>query len=157
MLPNNFKYVNSVVAVIRKVSDITDATIPNKLKYYSQDVTPITKANIRQNGELRYPEPLDSTIAMMHEIKKVLPKTKLCDYFQNATTNGTTHNIMAFRLGRSISEGVESGVDCSNYTAPTQLEFTLTSALTSANYVIDTFILHTRYVNFSMSGWSIQE
>ena len=41
-LPNNFRWVNAVVAVIRKISDITaisSATNANKLKYYWGDVS----------------------------------------------------------------------------------------------------------------------
>ena len=144
-LPNNFRWVNSVVAVIRKVSDvyaITGAAAPNKLKYYSSDVSEIVKANIRQQGQLRYPEPLSSSIDMMHEIKKVLPCTKYCDYFQDVKTNATTHSIFAFRLGRSISEGVESGVNCSNWSAPTYMEVTFKSALGNDNYVIGIISYH---------------
>src|SRR5690606_17903334 len=99
-LPNNFRSVNSVVAVIRKVNDIT-AIVPassTKLKYYSGDVSQITKANLRMQGQLRFPESLSSSIDLMHEVKKVLPNAQACDYFQDVTTNATTHCIFAFRI-----------------------------------------------------------
>jgi len=158
-LPNNFRYVSAVIAVIRKTSDIT-SIIPAssaKLKYYTGDVTEITKANVRENGELRYPEPLSSTLDLMHELKKVRPCVECCDYFQDVTTNSTTHMIFGFRLGRSISEGVESGVNCASFTAPTTLEITFSSALGNNNYVIDTFTLHTRFVSIGNGGFSIEE
>lgn len=156
-LPNNFRFVQAVVAVIRKISDITDLKNGNKLKYYSGDVTPITKANIRFQGNLRYIEPLSGTIDMMHEIKKVLPATQFCDYFQDITTNGTTHNVIALRMGRSISPGVESGMNCSSFNTPPTMELTFTSALGAFNYQIDFFTLHTRYVSIAGGGFSVEE
>ena len=152
LIPNNFRYVQSVIAVIRKVSDITDITKATKLKEFTSDMSPITKANVRLQGQLRYNEPLSSTIDMMHEIKKVWPPAASCDYFQNLTTNGTTHNVIALRVGRSISPGVESGVNSSSWTAPATMEVTWTSPLTSANYQVDFFTLHTRYVTIGVNG-----
>jgi len=89
---------------------------------------------------------------MMHEIKKVWPPAATCDYFQDLTTNGTTHNVIALRVGRSISPGVESGVNSSSWTAPATLEVTWASPLTSANYQVDLFTLHTRYLCINPSG-----
>ena len=82
LIPNNFRFVQAVIAVIRKVADITDIKKGTKLKEHTADMTPITKANIRLQGQLRYNEPLSSTIDMMHEIKKVWPPTQTCGYFQ---------------------------------------------------------------------------
>ncbi len=118
----------------------------NKLKNFTSDMTPITKANIRYQGQLRYSEPLSSTIDMMHELKKNWPPAAACDYFQDLTTNGTTRNVIALRMGRSISPGVESGVNSSSWSSPAILEVTWTSPLTSANYQVDLFTLHTRYL-----------
>ncbi len=84
--------------------------------------------------------------------KRFGPCVASCDYFQSLTTNGTTHNVIALRVGRSISPGVESGVNSSSWTAPATLEVTWTSPLTSANYQVDFFTLHTRYLTIGTNG-----
>jgi hypothetical protein len=156
-IPNNFRWVSHVIAVLRKVTDITSTTSQNKLKFFTADQTEVVKANLRYQGQLRYPEPLSSALDMMYELKKLECSVEECDYFQSVITNATSHSVYAFRVGRSISKGVESGVNCSSFTAPTQIEITWTSALQATNYVMDVFTIHTRYLSIGGGGFSIAE
>lgn len=158
LLPTRFRWAGKVLAVVRKVSDITSingtAGNPglNKLKFFTGDLTEITRANIRFNSQLRYQESLVGSMALNYELKKLFPSVEKCDYFQSVTTNGTTNSMYGLRLGNSISQEMESGINMASLTGTAQLELTWTSALGNNNYVMDCFIEHTRYCSITAAG-----
>jgi hypothetical protein len=152
LLPTRFRWASKILAVVRKVNDITNQTIGTKLKLFTGDLTEVTKANIRLNSTLRYQENLVGSLQLVQELKKLFPSVETCDYFQNVTTNGTTNSIYGLRLGYCISPDVESGVNMSSLSSNAILEMTWNSALGNYNYVMDVFILHTRYVAISATG-----
>lgn len=152
----------SILALVRKTSDITainagltsapTSSVVNKLRQYTGDLTEVTKANVIIAGIPRYAEDLSTSLALVHELKKLFPSAQYSDYFQNITTNGTTNSMYVFRIGRDIGETRESGVDCSSLSAAATLNMTWTSALQNTNYVLDMFVIHTRYITISGSG-----
>jgi hypothetical protein len=158
LLPTRFRWAGKVLAVVRKVSDIsnidgvTGSTGLTKLKFFTGDLTEVTRANVRFNSILRYQENLVGSEALNYELKKLFPSAEKCDYFQNVTTNGTTNSMYALRLGNSISQEMESGINMAALTGNAQLELTWTSALGNNNYVMDCFIMHTRYCAISAGG-----
>lgn len=151
-LPTRFRWASKILAVVRKTADITNQTLGTKFQIFTGDITEVTKANVRFNSQLRYQENLVGSLQLVQELKKNFPSVEECDYFQNVTTNGTTHSVYGIRLGNCISPEVESGVNMSSLAAAATLEITWTSALGNNNYQMDIFILHSRYIGISARG-----
>jgi hypothetical protein len=155
-VPIAFSSVRGIVWGIRRVADLTDNTLATKQYLMSSELTDLVTCDLRINSQLRQQDKFVSVEQMIPETRRLFPIAKYSDYWTDLTLNKSTNQMLGMLAGQAYCTSCVSGLDSQRVNSNMYLEFTLTSALSTAS-VIDIYILHDRAVTVTPGNMYIDE
>lgn len=155
-VPIAFSSVRGIVWGIRRVADLVDLTLGTKQYLMSSELTDILTCDLRINSQRRQQDPFVSVEELIPETRRLFPIAMYSDYWDTLSTNATTHQMLGMLAGQSYCTSCTSGLDSQKVSSNMYLEFTLTSALSTAS-VIDIYILHDRAITVTPTSMYIDE
>lgn len=155
-VPISFSSVRGILYGIRRVADLTSQTLATKLQLMSSECTDPVSCDLRINSQKRQDDVFIGAEQLVPETWRIFPIAKFADYYNTLAVNKTTHSMYGLLAGQAYCTSCISGLDSQNITSQLYLEFTLTSALSTAS-ILDIFIIHDRAITITDKSMYIDE
>lgn len=152
-IPVAYSSVRGIVWGVQRVADLSSNTLGTKFSLMSSELTDLLSCDLRINSQLRSQDKFVGVEQLVPELRRLFPIAKYSDYWSTLSLNPTTHQMLGMLAGQAYCTSCTSGLNTQKVQSQCYLEFTLTSALSTAS-VINIFILHDRAVTVTSSNGS---